>query len=167
MGMSIPLKFFGFMACSGLLMACGGGGDSQPDDSVVTPPSTSLARCTDSISPLITTTSSSIRFQTEPNYVAGQSSTMIANILNRDSQDLTFRWQQIDGPNIALVSQNSPVLALDTPTAGGYRFSLHVTGSNLDVTGEIGINVDPASTGVLNVRQDHQVVEGNNVSLRL
>ncbi|NLQ22445.1 hypothetical protein HGO26_06080 [Shewanella sp. S-1] len=167
MGMSIPLKFFGFMACSGLLAACGGGGDSQPDDSVVTPPSTSLARCTDSISPLITTTSSSIRFQTEPNYVAGQSSTIIANILNRDSQDLTFRWQQIDGPNIALVSQNSPVLAFDTPTAGGYRFSLHVTGSNLDVTGEIGINVDPASTGVLNVRQDHQVVEGNNVSLRL
>ncbi|MGI2183265.1 hypothetical protein ACRN9F_13550 [Shewanella oncorhynchi] len=167
MGMSIPLKFFGFMACSGLLIACGGGGDSQPDDSVVTPPSTSLARCTDSISPLITTTSSSIRFQTEPNYVAGQSSTIIANILNRDSQDLTFRWEQIDGPNIALVSQNSPVLALDTPTAGGYRFSLHVTGSNLDVTGEIGINVDPASTGVLNVRQDHQVVEGNNVSLRL
>ncbi|MGI2092419.1 hypothetical protein ACRN96_07240 [Shewanella oncorhynchi] len=167
MGMSKPLKFFGFMACSGLLIACGGGGDSQPDDSVVTPPSTSLARCTDSISPLITTTSSSIRFQTEPNYVAGQSSTIIANILNRDSQDLTFRWQQIDGPNIALVSQNSPVLALDTPTAGGYRFSLHVTGSNLDVTGEIGINVDPASTGVLNVRQDHQVVEGNNVSLRL
>ena len=167
MGMSIPLKFFGFMACSGLLIACGGGGDSKPDDSVVTPPSTSLARCTDSISPLITTTSSSIRFQTEPNYVAGQSSTIIANILNRDSQDLTFRWQQIDGPNIALVSQNSPVLAFDTPTAGGYRFSLHVTGSNLDVTGEIGINVDPASTGVLNVRQDHQVVEGNNVSLRL
>ena len=167
MGMSIPLKFFGFMACSGLLAACGGGGDSQPDDSVVTPPSTSLARCTDSISPLITTTSSSIRFQTEPNYVAGQSSTIIANILNRDSQDLTFRWQQIDGPNIALVSQNSPVLAFDTPTAGGYRFSLHVTGSNLDATGEIGINVDPASTGVLNVRQDHQVVEGNNVSLRL
>ena len=167
MGMSIPLKFFGFMACSGLLAACGGGGDSQPDDSVVTPPSTSLARCTDSISPLITTTSSSIRFQTEPNYVAGQSSTIIANILNRDSQDLTFRWQQIDGPNIALVSQNSPVLAFDTPTAGGYRFSLHVTGSNLDVTGEIGINVDPASTGMLNVRQDHQVVEGNNVSLRL
>ncbi|MCU7973943.1 hypothetical protein L5M43_01490 [Shewanella sp. SW36] len=167
MGMSIPLKFFGFMACSGLLAACGGGGDSQPDDSVVTPPSTSLARCTDSISPLITTTSSSIRFQTEPNYVAGQSSTIIANILNRDSQDLTFRWQQIDGPNIALVSQNSPVLALDTPTAGGYRFSLHVTGSNLDVSGEIGINVDPASTGMLNVRQDHQVVEGNNVSLRL
>ena len=167
MGMSIPLKFIGFMACSGLLAACGGGGDSQPDDSVVTPPSTSLARCTDSISPLITTTSSSIRFQTEPNYVAGQSSTIIANILNRDSQDLTFRWQQIDGTNIALVSQNSPVLAFDTPTAGGYRFSLHVTGSNLDVTGEIGINVDPASTGVLNVRQDHQVVEGNNVSLRL
>lgn len=167
MGMSIPLKFFGFMACSGLLAACGGGGDSKPDDSVVTPPSTSLARCTDSISPLITTTSSSIRFQTEPNYVAGQSSTIIANILNRDSQDLTFRWQQIDGPNIALVSQNSPVLAFDTPTSGGYRFSLHVTGSNLDATGEIGINVDPASTGVLNVRQDHQVVEGNNVSLRL
>ncbi|MCU8037141.1 hypothetical protein ACRN98_00760 [Shewanella oncorhynchi] len=167
MGMSIPLKFFGFMACSGLLIACGGGGDSQPDDSVVTPPSTSLARCTDSISPLITTTSSSIRFQTEQNYVAGQSSTIIANILNRDSQDLTFRWQQIDGPNIVLVSQNSPVLAFDTPTAGGYRFSLHVTGSNLDVTGEIGINVDPTSTGMLNVRQDHQVVEGNNVSLRL
>ena len=167
MGMSIPLKFFGFMACSGLLAACGGGGDSQPDDSVVTPPSTSLARCTDSISPLITTTSSSIRFQTEPNYVAGQSSTIIANILNRDSQDLTFRWQQIDGPNIALVSQNSPVLAFDTPTSGGYRFSLHVTGSNLDVSGEIGINVDPASTGMLNVRQDHQVVEGNNGSLRL
>ena len=167
MGISIPLKLLGLMACSSLLVACGGGGDSNTDNGGVTPPSTSLPRCTDSISPLLVTTSSSIRFQTEPTYVAGQSSAIIANILNRDSQNLTFRWQQIDGPNIQLVSQNSPVLAFDTPTAGGYRFSLHVTGSNLDVSGEIGINVDPASTGVLNVRQDHQVVEGNNVSLRL
>lgn len=70
-------------------------------------------------------------------------------------------------PNIQLVSQNSPVLAFDAPTAGDYRFSLHVTGSNLDASGEIGINVDPASSAILNVRQDHQVVEGNSVSLRL
>lgn len=91
---------------------------------------------------LITTDSGAIRFKTEPQYVAGQSSAIIASLGNRDSQDLTFRWQQLEGPSIELVSQNSPVLAFDIPTAGSYRFSLHISGSNIDETGEIAINAD-------------------------
>lgn len=168
MGMSVSQKMLALMACSSLLISCGGGGEdsNNPNNGGTTPPSVSLLRCTDNIAPLIITTSSSIRFQTESTYTAGQSSAIIANIPNRDSQGLSFLWQQIDGQNIELVSQNSPVLAFDIPAAGSYRFSLHVTGNNLDVTGEIDINAD-AAIGMLNARQDHQVVEGNNVSLRL
>ncbi|GIU10903.1 hypothetical protein [Shewanella morhuae] len=168
MGMSVSQKMLALMACSSLLISCGGGGEdsSNPNNGGTTPPSVSLLRCTDNIAPLIITTSSSIRFQTESTYTAGQSSAIIANIPNRDSQSLSFLWQQIDGQNIELVSQNSPVLAFDIPAAGSYRFSLHVTGNNLDVTGEIDINAD-AAIGMLNARQDHQVVEGNNVSFRL
>ncbi|MGL6124226.1 MAG: PKD domain-containing protein, partial [Shewanella sp.] len=168
--MGIPLKLLTLIACTSLLAACGGDDGNADDGAVmppITPPSTTLSRCTTSISPLIITNTSSIRFQTESTYIAGQSSVIIANLLNHDSQNVTFRWQQIDGPTLQLVSQNSPVLAFDTPTAGGYRFSVHVTGSHVDVSEEIAINVDPASTEILNIRQDHQVVEGNNVSLRL
>lgn len=166
MGISDSIRLYGIIACIIALSACGGGdGDSSSGD--ITPPTTNLPRCTTLPAPLITTTSSSIRFQTEAQYIAGQSSVIIANIENRDSQNLQFRWQQIEGPSIPLVSQNSPVLAFDIPLAGSYRFSLNVTGNNVDVTGEIGINAEPASQALLNVRQDHQVVKGNNVSLRL
>lgn len=169
MGMSVSQKMLALMACSSLLTACGGGGEDNnaPNNGGTTPPSASLLRCTDNTAPLIITTSSSIRFQTESTYTAGQSSAIIANIPNRDSQNLSFRWQQMDGQNIELVSQHSPVLAFDIPAAGSYRFSLHVTGSNIDLMGEIAINADATSIKGLNVRQDHQVVEGNNISLRL
>ncbi|MCL1091629.1 hypothetical protein L2744_18890 [Shewanella profunda] len=166
MGISDSIRLYGIIACVVALSACGGG-DGDSDNGGVTPPSTSLPRCATTSDPLITTTSSSIGFQTEAQYVTGQSSAIIASIQNRDSQDLQFRWQQIEGPSIPLVSQNSPVLAFDIPLAGSYRFSLHVTGNNLDVTGEIGINAELTSQGLLNIRQDHQVVKGNNVSLRL
>ncbi|WP_293632922.1 hypothetical protein [Shewanella sp. CG12_big_fil_rev_8_21_14_0_65_47_15] len=167
MGIWDPIRLLGLISCSAILVACGGGGDSEADGGTVTPPSSNIPRCTSTLPALVTTSSSSIRFQTEAQYVTGQSSAIIASIQNRDSQDLHFRWQQIDGPAIELVSQNSPVLAFDIPTSGSYRFSLHVTGSNLDVTGEIGINADTATDGLLNIRQDHQVVEGNGVSLRV
>ncbi|WP_297895916.1 hypothetical protein [Shewanella sp.] len=168
MGIWDPIRLLGLISCSALLVACGGG-DSETDGGggTVTPPTSNIPRCTSTIPALVTTSSSSIRFQTEAQYVAGQSSAIIANIQNRDSQDLHFRWQQIDGPAIELVSQNSPVLAFDIPASGSYRFSLHVTGSSIDVTGEIGINADVATDGLLNIRQDHQVVEGNGVSLRI
>ncbi|EGM69592.1 hypothetical protein [Shewanella sp. HN-41] len=166
MGIWDPIRLLGLISCSAILVACGGG-DSEADGGIVTPPSSNIPRCTSTIPALVTTSSSSIRFQTEAQYVAGQSSAIIASIQNRDSQELHFRWQQIDGPTIELVSQNSPVLAFDIPASGSYRFSLHVTGSSIDVMGEIGINADAATDGLLNIRQDHQVVEGNGVSLRI
>lgn len=160
-----PIRLLGLISCSAILVACGGGGDAN--NGTVTPPSSNIPRCTPSIPALVTTNSSSIRFQTEAQYVTGQSSAIIASIENRDSQDLHFRWQQIDGPAIELVSQNSPVLAFDIPASGSYRFSLHVTGNGIDITEEIGINADAATDRLLNIRQDHQVVEGNGVSLRI
>jgi hypothetical protein len=155
----------GWVICIVTLSGCGG--DSSADNNVGVTPLTPLPRCTSPASPLDITTSAGIRFHTEARYVAGQSSAIIADILNRDSDNLRFHWQQIDGAPLPLVSQNSPILAFDIPTAGSYRFSVRVTGSNVDVTGEIAIHADASTSTLLNVRQDHQVVEGNHVSLRL
>lgn len=161
----ILIRRFSIIVSITFLCACGGN-DSGTNDNTVTPPTTTIPRCT-SVAPLITINPSSIQFTTEAQYVVGQSSAIIASITDRDTQDLNFRWQQIDGPTIELVSQNSPVLAFDIPASGSYRFSLHVTGNNLDVSGEVSINADVALGGLLNIRQDHQVVEGNGVSLRI
>lgn len=107
-----PIRRLGIIAAAATLGACGGGGDSNSDGGTVTPPTTNVPRCT-SVTPLVTTDTGAIRFKTESQYSVGQSSAIIANLSNRDSQDLTFRWQQLEGPSIELVSQNSPVLALE------------------------------------------------------
>lgn len=155
-----------FISASAILSACGGNSDNNSDGDTVAPPTSSVPRCS-SVEPLLTTDVGAIRFNTEPQYVTGQSSAIIASLDQRDSQDLEFRWQQVDGPNIELVSQNSPVLAFDIPAPGNYRFSLRVTGNNTDVSGEISIVADSSANSLINVRQDHQAVEGNDVSLRL
>ncbi|MFB2733455.1 hypothetical protein [Shewanella mangrovisoli] len=162
----VPMRRLSIIAAAVALSACGGGGGDNNDGGTVTPPTTNVPRCA-TVTELITTDSGAIRFKTEPQYVAGQSSAIIASLGNRDSQDLTFRWQQLEGPSIELVSQNSPVLAFDIPTAGSYRFSLHISGSNIDETAEIAINADSSAGAMLNIRQDHQAVEGNDVSLRI
>lgn len=161
-----PIRRFSIIAAAATLSACGGGGDSNSDSGTVTPPTTNVPRCT-SVTPLVTTDTGAIRFKTESQYGVGQSSAIIASLGNRDSQDLTFRWQQLEGPNIELVSQNSPVLAMELPAAGSYRFRLQITGTNTNVTGDISINADNNTGGLLNIRQDHQAVEGNDVSLRI
>lgn len=164
----IPLYIVG---CA-LLTACGGsdgGDDSVQTPTVttpVTPPSTKLARCTRAAS-LVTTQTASVEFKTEANYYVGQSAMIIASIPNQPSRDLRFLWQQTGGAPIQLVSQNSPVLAFDIPTAGNYSFSLHVEGAGINSSENISISASDDVIGQLNVRQDHQVVAGNGVSLRL
>ncbi|MGL5359059.1 MAG: hypothetical protein ACRDBI_04975, partial [Shewanella sp.] len=165
MGIWRPIRQLSFIAASIMLCACGGNSDNSGDDNAP-PPSSNVPRCS-SVSPLQTTDVGPIRFSTEPQYVAGQSSAIIAGLAGRDTQGLQFRWQQLEGPTIELVSQNSPVLAFDIPAPGSYRFSLRVTGSNTDVSGEISITADSNADTLLNIRQDHQVVESNDVSLRL
>ncbi len=174
MGVWISIRHLSIIGAASALLACGGQGESTTE--VESPTVATVTRCT-AVNPLlvsdiistdlITAAQTSIRFKTEAQYVAGQSSAIIASLVNQDSQELHFRWQQLEGPTLELVNQNSPILAFDIPAAGSYRFSVHITGTSRDVTGEISINADAASTGVLNIRQDHQVVEGNNVSLRL
>lgn len=168
------LKFIplGIISCT-LLTACGGsdGGDESVQAPTVTtpvvPPSTKLARCTRAPAPLITTQTTSIEFKTEANYYAGQSAMITASIPAQNNRDLRFLWQQTSGTPIRLVSQNSPVLAFDIPTAGNYSFSLHVEGTDINSSENISISASDNVVGQLNIRQDHQVVAGNGVSLRL
>lgn len=60
---------------------------------------------------------------------------------------------------------DSPVLAFVPPQSGDYRFQLNVSGSDLSLQETVTLTVMDGSG--LNIRQDHQVVEGNNVSVRL
>lgn len=164
-----PIRRFSIIAAAvTALTACGGDGNSGNggDGGTVKPPSTNVPRCT-SVTPLVTTDIGAIRFKTESQYGVGQSSAIIGSLIHSDSQELSFRWQQLDGPSIELVSQNSPVLALEIPTAGSYRFRLQITGTDTHVSEEISIIADNNTGQWLNIRQDHQAVEGNDVSLRI
>ncbi|MCH1931832.1 hypothetical protein L9G16_16775 [Shewanella sp. A25] len=167
MGIGLALKRIALLTTAMALSACGGGGsdnDSGSDNGSGS--STTVQRCA-TANPLVTQDDSSVRFSTQSSYVAGQSSVIMASLIGSNSQGLQFRWEQLEGPSLSLVSQNSPVLGFDIPSSGSYRFSVHISGNNTDVTGEISITADTAVESFLNVRQDHQVVEGNNVSLRI
>lgn len=149
------------------LAACGGSSDGDITAPIDTP-LPNLSRCEQQTQLLVQSTSSAIEFVTEPTYYANQASAIIARLSNTDSKGLSFKWQQTAGQPLILTSVKSPVLAVQFADAGEYSFSVNVSGSGFSLEETINITTtSAATTSQLNIRSDHQVVEGNNVSLRV
>ncbi len=149
------------------LTACGGGGSETETPTPVTPTPPSLTRCEQGSELTVVSTSSSIEFMTEQNYLAHQTATIIAKIENRDSSGLDFTWQQLSGPTLVLTSIKSPVLAVQFAEAGSYSFSVNIQSSGLNLTENLDLTVSEATSSLLTIRSGHQVVEGNNASFRI
>ncbi|MBW8186655.1 hypothetical protein [Shewanella nanhaiensis] len=150
-----------------LLTACGGGGSDEETTPVTPPTPPSLTLCEQATELNVITTSSRLEFVVEQNYFAQQTAAIIARLNDRDSAGLNFTWQQVSGPSLILKSIKSPVLAFELLETGSYSFSVNVKSANLDLTETIELTVNDASTSMLKVRSDHQVVEGNNASFRI
>jgi len=148
-----------------VLTACGGSSDGELISPIDPPPPT-LNRCDQQTSLNIIETSSAIEFVTEQSYQTEQAAAVIASIKDGNSQGLQFSWEQISGPSLTLKSIKSPVLAFQPSAAGEYSFSVRVSGNGLLLYESITLSVSNNSQTQLNVRSDHQVVEGNKVSFR-
>ncbi|MCL1039108.1 hypothetical protein L2750_18410 [Shewanella submarina] len=152
------------------LTACGGGGDS--DDGGVTPtppppqPSDNLQACSGDIPGLSSqSTDTDIQFWLEPAYAAAQPVSIVATIPN--SVGALFKWRQLSGTSVELVSSESPVLAMELPQSGDYEFELTVNRNGQQQIASVNITASAQNTNTLNVRLDHQVAEGDGISLRL
>lgn len=154
-----------------VLSGCGGGDNKNNDAGNGTLPpvtSTALAKCDDVTSTLTTiTTSSNLQFTVENQYQVGQSAAIIASIKQQNSDGYVFSWNQIAGPTLELATTHSPILAFEANQTGDYRFTVTASTPTDEFQEEVAISVIPATADQLNIRVDHQVVEGNDVSLRV
>jgi hypothetical protein len=157
--------------CLTLLTACGGGSGNEPAAvTPVTPTLPPVTTCGTNTQLRTVSTGTDISFQLEANYQVGQSASIIAKLLNRPSSAVDFNWQQTSGPSLELASKNSPVLPFELTNSGSYEFTLSITdkGANQPSSSALVlIDVNPEQGVQLQVNQDHQVVSGNDVSLRI
>lgn len=158
------------VTCLVLMAGCGGGSDNATPLVPITPPLPPVTSCGTSTQLRTVTTGTDINFQLEPSYQVGQSASIIAKLSSRPSAAVEFHWRQSSGPALELPSVNSPVLPLVLTATGSYEFILSITNkgeSQPDTSALVQIDVDSAQASLLNINQDHQVVSGNDVSLRL
>nr|WP_245608445.1 hypothetical protein [Shewanella waksmanii] len=147
------------------MTACGGGSDSGDSGEPTTPPLPDLSRCDTSTELLLLDTDSDISFLTEQNYYQGQPASIIAQLANTPSYQLSYQWQQITGAPLSLTSVRSPVLNFEAPQNGSYQFSVTINSQNTSLTELVTIDVGQSGSA-LKVNADHQVVSGNGVSIR-
>jgi len=141
------------------LIACGSSDDEEPMPT--------LPRCEQQPQLTSIETSSDLEFLVEQDYQVNQSAAIIARISNRDSDGLDFSWQQLTGPALILKSIKSPILSFQATKPGSYTFSVAVSSDEFALERNIELTILEGPTNRLNVRSDHQVVEGNNVSFRV
>lgn len=141
------------------LIACGSSDDDEPMPT--------LPRCELQSQLTSIETGSDLAFLVEEDYQLDQSAAIIARINNQDSDGLHFSWQQLAGPALILTSIKSPVLAFQATKPGSYTFSVAVSGDEIALEQNIELTIQEGPINRLNVRSDHQVVEGNNVSFRV
>ncbi|MGZ9898140.1 hypothetical protein [Shewanella gaetbuli] len=162
--MIILNKAFPVIISACVLTACGGGGDDSTDSPDTGTP---IVQCNEGFEWNIIDAGNNLELFLEPNYQQGKPSAIIAKFSNRDSKDLNFEWQQLTGSPLALVSSQSPVLNFTPNNSGVYQFSVNVTGSGIDIQHDFEVNVTAENQVYYGVNSDHQVVEGNGVSVRL
>ncbi|QLE85423.1 hypothetical protein FLM48_10245 [Shewanella sp. Scap07] len=147
------------------MTACGGGSDSSDSGEPTTPPLPDLSRCDTSTELVLLDTDSDISFLTEQNYYQGQPASIIAQLANTPSYQLSYQWQQVAGAPLSLTSVRSPVLNFEAPQNGSYQFSVTINSQNTNLTELVTIDVGQSGSA-LKVNADHQVVSGNGVSIR-
>ncbi|UJF20635.1 hypothetical protein L0B17_10500 [Shewanella sp. OMA3-2] len=161
--MAFSRSIFTLVISTCILTACGGGSDSAvvPDNSFP------VTACSLPLEWITITGNDNLKFLLEPNYQVNQPGAIIAKIANKDSMGLVYKWQQVAGTALSLISNRSPILNFTPSNDGEYQFKVTITGSGINIDQLITINVTSTQQISLAVNADHQVVEGNGVSVRL
>lgn len=86
---------------------------------------------------------------------------------NDTSQIRAVRWQQVNGPALAILATNSQTIGFDALEAGDYTLQANIETSagSREITYDFSVQESSAPTA--NVRLDHTVTERGKVSLRV
>ena len=167
--MAMSRNILSLLVSACFLTACGGSSDPASTPAPIPPPDNNLpiSQCDNVVEWSVVETTDNIEFLTELTYQTNQPGVIIAKLTDKNSSGIRFQWQQITGESLSIISDNSPVLSFTPNNGGDYQFKLTVSGAGQNTTQFVTINVNNAQQSSLAVHSDHQVVEGNNVSVRL
>ncbi|SHH25221.1 PKD domain-containing protein [Ferrimonas marina] len=134
------------------LLACGGGGG---DDSTPSPGNGNVGTPDSGDYAIIGNTS----------VLAGEAVAFYGRPPSGSSLDWRYQWRQTAGPSLDIANPTSPLAAFTVPGTGSYQLELTVSNEQGSVVGTFDFNANSAGSG-LRVLRDHEVAQGNRVSLR-
>lgn len=152
--------FFVMLAWIVGLSGCGGS-ETQPPALSSPPPDLSPAPSTGNVPPIAEGNSAFIFGQTEAFVGDAVGYGIIAK-----KDKLSVQWQQIAGPELKILANNSQGIGFDLHAAGQYTLVANITqsdGQTESVT--IDLSVSEAQRSEVQVRLDHAVTERGKVSL--
>lgn len=147
-----------------VIAGCGGSNSDSNTDIPPDTPTSPMTRCSEQSSPQLLSRDG-IRLYLQSQYLANQQSSVVATLSDGQSRGYQFQWQQTSGTPLTLTVTDNPVLPFVASSSGDYGFQ--VTIENAEHQYSTTVNISVADGDGLSVRQDHQAVEGANVSLRL
>lgn len=137
------------LAASALLFGCGEDGSQLPPAGDIDPAVDEIA------------------FMGDLAVAGKQSVAVIGYIDNVSRVGLHFQWEQVTGPPVIMANNRGSVLAFDMPETESVSFRLTVSDVEGDsISGVVELNPEGIHDGAF-VRRDHEVIEGNDVSVRL
>ncbi|WP_434951694.1 hypothetical protein ACRWQL_19365 [Shewanella sp. HL-SH4] len=164
--MAFSRSILTLLISTSIITGCGGSSDSAPIP-VVPDNTLPVTACSQPLELSTVTGTDNLEFLLETSYQVNQPGALIAKLTNKDSSGLVFKWQQMAGTDLSLANNSSPILNFTPSNTGEYQFKVTISGSGIDINQLITINVTNAQQISLSVNADHQVVEGNGVSVRL
>lgn len=152
--------YFVMLACIGCLSGCGGSDTQLPTPSSP-PPDFSPAPSTGDVSPIVEGNSA---------FVFGQTEAFVGDAVGfgivAKKDELSVQWQQIAGPELKILANNSQGIGFDLHAAGQYTLVANITQSDGQTEGlTIDLSVSEAIRPEVQVRLDHAVTELGKVSL--
>jgi hypothetical protein len=152
-----------FIACFSLAGCGGSSDDGQATGRDQLPPPTTT-ESVGPINPIATFGNINLYGDTE---IMSNGSFGFALTTNDNAQIRSVRWQQINGPALTILANNSQTIGFDTLEAGSYTLQATVETSSGTQQISHDFTVQESSSPVANVRLDHTVTERGKVSLRV
>lgn len=163
--MAFSRSILTLLISTSIISGCGGSSDSAPTP-VVPDNTLPVSACSQPLEWSTVTGTDNLEFLLEPSYQVNQPGAIIAKLINNDSSGLVFKWKRMGGTALSLTNNTSPILNFTPSNTGEYQFEVTISGSGIAINQLVTINVSNAQQILLSVNADHQVVEGNGVSVR-
>ncbi|XOV78220.1 MAG: hypothetical protein ACFHVJ_14900 [Aestuariibacter sp.] len=152
------MRVFGTIICLILLTACGGGSGTGSNIPAPSPAPSPAPPVSDEVAISVSGPTAAKRGE----------AVGLAALLNTQSENYQFQWQQISGPSVTILAAHSQAIGFDVEESGDYSFEVTATHKTTSeqVAESFAFSV-AEETKTAQVRLDHAVVEQGPVSLRV